>query len=281
MADPRDTEWPEQLFAELARRVSLALSSRRGTAFHRRGVDESTRLINRLVTMLRQDLAAGNSDRLSAELRDSINDLSKNPIAFRDLRMLATELRSTLLACIAEYPQLDPTAVQKAEDWCHELALQSGLLLITWREEIIGRLATDVEEKIAELRELSIPIAPVYEGVLVVPLVGVLDSYRAEILIERLLDEITRTRARFALLDIGGVPLFNQDVARYLLKVTQATRLLGTELVLVGISPAVAQVISGLDVDVQGLVTLRNLQEGLAYALSRLSRRIVPVLPSS
>ncbi|MEO5731899.1 MAG: STAS domain-containing protein, partial [Byssovorax sp.] len=93
--------------------------------------------------------------------------------------------------------------------------------------------------------------------------------------------EITQTRTRFALLDIGGVPLFNQDVARYLLKVTQATRLLGTELVLVGISPAVARVISGLDLDVQGLITLRDLQEGLAYALSRLSRHIVPVPPSS
>ncbi len=265
----------------LARRTSGALSSRRGTVFHSRGLDASTRLVNRLVAVLRQDLAAGTSDRLSAELRDCINDLSKYPIAFRDLRMLATELRSALLTGIAEHRQLDHTAVQQAENWCHELALQSGLLLVTWREEIIGRLATDLEEKIAEQRELSIPIAPVHDGVLVVPLVGALDAYRAEILIERLLAEITRTRARFALLDIGGVPLFDQEVARHLLKVTQATRLLGTELVLVGISPAAAQVIMGLDVDVQALVTLRNLEDGLAYALSRLSRRIVAIRPNS
>jgi anti-anti-sigma regulatory factor len=272
--------WRAELVAELASRVAANLCSRRGSVFQVRGVDPTTKMLLRLGDALRKDLESGNQDMLRAELRSCMGALSDAPLSFRDLRMLATNLRSTLLTCIAEDPQLDATATRKAEDWCHELALQCGLLLVSWREEVIERQALALEAKLAEERQLSIPIAPVYEGVLVVPLVGSLDPYRSQILNERVLNEISATGSRFVLLDISGVPVFDQEVARHLLKITAATRLLGTELVLVGISPETTKVIITLEVDLRGLVTLRNLQDGLAYALKLLNRSIVSTTPS-
>lgn len=266
--------WPGRLFSDAVERAASQLSSLRGTAFQNRGAAATTRLIQRMVSALHQDLIAGTRDRLSAELRDAVADLSKNPISFRDLRMLATALRGALLDGSAAYPQLDAKALRQLEDWFQELVLQCGLLLITWREEVIGRLASQLEGKIAEQRALSIPIAPVHAGVLVVPLVGVLDSFRAQLLIEKLLAELTQSRAHVALLDISGVPSFDVEVASHLVQVARACRLLGTELVLVGLSPEIARVLVGLQIDLKELRTLRSLQQGVAYGLSR--RRLNP-----
>ncbi|MFO0577060.1 MAG: STAS domain-containing protein [Polyangia bacterium] len=270
------TEWSDELLAEIGQQISRYLSSRRGSVFMSRGVEATAQLVTRLLQMLKKDAAAGGSELLRTELRSVVGTVSSEPISYRDLRLLSSQLRSVVLKCV-EQKGASKAVSQHAADWCHELALQCGLLLISWREEIIERQALELEAKLAEQRQLSIPIAPVYEGVLVVPIVGSLDSYRSQILTERVLNEISATRAQFVLLDISGVPSFDQDVARSLLKVTAATKLLGTELVLVGISAATTQVIITLDVDLGDLVTLRNLQDGLAYALTRLNRQIVPL----
>lgn len=269
-------EWSDELLTEVGQQISRYLSSRRGSVFMSRGAEATAQLVTRLLQMVKKDAAAGGAELLRTELRSAVGVVSSDPISYRDLRMLSSQFRSVLLKCI-EQRGGSKAASQHASDWCHELALQCGLLLISWREEIIERQAMELEAKLAEQRQLSIPIAPVYEGVLVVPIVGSLDSYRSQILTERVLNEISATRAQFVLLDISGVPGFDQEVARSLLKVTAATKLLGTELVLVGISAATTQVIITLDVSLGDLVTLRNLQDGLAYALTRLNRQIVPL----
>lgn len=274
---PADSpEWRDDLLAEAAQQVSAFLCSRRGSTFANRGAEATTQLVGRLIELMKKDVAAKGAEAIRSELRGCVSALSPDPISYRDLRVLSSQLRSTLLKCI-ERGGAAEGSTQKVEEWCHELSLQCGLLVISWREEVIERQALELEARLAEQRQLSIPIAPVYEGVLVVPIVGSLDSYRSQILTERVLNEISATRAQFVLLDISGVPGFDQDVARSLLKVTAATRLLGTELVLVGISAATTQVIITLDVDLGDLVTLRNLQDGLAYALTRLNRQIVPI----
>lgn len=155
------------------------------------------------------------------------------------------------------------------------MSLQIGLMLLNFREEVIARQAGEIEARLAEQRHLSIPIAPVHEGVLMLPLVGAMDSYRAEVLTERVLHELERTRAQILLLDISGVTAIDKEIASYLWKVTQAARLLGAEMAWVGISAETAKIFVTLGIDLQNLVTLRSMQDGLAYALSRLHRRIV------
>jgi rsbT co-antagonist protein RsbR len=105
--------------------------------------------------------------------------------------------------------------------------------------------------------------------VLVLPLIGTIDSQRAALLTERLLDAIQRERGRTVLIDITGVPVVDTHVAAVLLEAAQAVRLLGAEPVLVGIRAEVAQTIVGLGLDLSRITARRDLRSGLAYALSQ------------
>jgi rsbT co-antagonist protein RsbR len=119
------------------------------------------------------------------------------------------------------------------------------------------------------IQELSTPIIPLYIGVLAVPLVGRVDSQRAQVLTEALLEAIAREQAEIVLLDITGVAVVDTNVANHLIQTARAAALLGSQVVLVGISAEVAQTLVQLGLDLGQLVTLSNLQSGLEYALSR------------
>jgi rsbT co-antagonist protein RsbR len=132
-----------------------------------------------------------------------------------------------------------------------------------------------IETQRQALRELSTPIVPVLEGVLVLPLVGGIDTRRAQQVMETLLEAIGRYQAEVVIIDITGVPVVDTGVANHLLQVTRAAALLGSECVLVGISPEVAQTIVSLGVDLSSVVTQANLQSGIEHALKKTGRRIV------
>lgn len=117
------------------------------------------------------------------------------------------------------------------------------------------------------IRQASTPIAPVVRGILVVPLVGVFDAFRAEVLTEKLLEEVARVHARSVILDISGVPMFDTESAQLIIRLARTVRLLGTEIILVGMSPGNARTIVDLGIDLVGLRTLGTLQDGLAQAL--------------
>jgi rsbT co-antagonist protein RsbR len=114
---------------------------------------------------------------------------------------------------------------------------------------------------------MSVPVVPVADGVLALPLVGALDSQRAALLTERLLEAIHRDRARTILIDITGVSVVDTQVAAALLRAAQAVRMLGAEPVLVGIRAEVAQTVVGLGLDLSHITSRRDLRSGLAYAL--------------
>ncbi|MGC8874492.1 MAG: GAF domain-containing protein [Chloroflexia bacterium] len=126
------------------------------------------------------------------------------------------------------------------------------------------------------VREMSSPVVPIHDHVLVLPLIGLVDSERAQRFTEALLEAIQRQRARVVLLDITGVPVVDTAVAQALVRAAEAGRLLGAEVVLVGMRPEVAQTLVTLGVSLGGLVTRANLQAGVEYALGRLGLRIVP-----
>jgi rsbT co-antagonist protein RsbR len=130
------------------------------------------------------------------------------------------------------------------------------------------REAADARERLsAAIREISSPVVPVLEGILVMPLVGLIDSGRARSLVSSLLAGIERHRADVVILDVTGVPLVDTQVARTLLEAAGAARLLGTRLLLVGLRPELAQTIVGLGLDLSDLVTRADLQTGVAYAI--------------
>jgi anti-anti-sigma factor len=131
------------------------------------------------------------------------------------------------------------------------------------------------------IASLSLPIIPLRDDVLVVPLTGNLDSNRANQLITTLLEEIERSHARTVMLDVTGVPIVDTQVAKALLQTAAATRLMGAETVLVGIRPEVAQALVGLAVDLSSLRTAAKLQDGLAQLTDKTASSAISQLNGS
>jgi PAS domain S-box-containing protein len=119
------------------------------------------------------------------------------------------------------------------------------------------------------LRELSTPLIPVSEDVVVMPLIGTLNEVRAEQMRGVLLEGIAAQRAKVAILDITGVPSVDEKVAEALHGAVRAGRLLGAEIILSGIKPAAAQAFVTIGADFGDVVTKSTLQAGIAYALKK------------
>lgn len=114
------------------------------------------------------------------------------------------------------------------------------------------------------IAELSVPVIPVTDDTLVVPIVGAMDSTRADLLIGEILRQVEQSRARTIILDVTGVPIVDTQVAAILLQVAQATNLMGTATMLCGIRPEVAQALVHLGVELSILRTRSTLQDALA-----------------
>jgi len=146
-------------------------------------------------------------------------------------------------------------------------------------EERMATLQTVVEEKerlLKTVRELSSPVIQVWENVLVMPLVGAIDSARATRITEDLLTGITKSQAEIVIIDITGVPVVDTSVANHLIQTIKAAALLGAKCVVVGISSEVAQSLINLGVDLSGVVTRSNLQAGVRYAMEMMGLEVVP-----
>jgi len=124
----------------------------------------------------------------------------------------------------------------------------------------------------ATIRTLSVPVVPILEHVLVVPLVGDIDVERAHLLMEQLLRGIAAQQARIAILDVTGVPYIDSTTANWLLQATQTARLLGARCFLVGIRPEVAEALVASGADLTDLTTRADLRSAVEYAL-RTTRR--------
>jgi rsbT co-antagonist protein RsbR len=125
------------------------------------------------------------------------------------------------------------------------------------------------------IRELSTPVIRLHDRVLLMPLVGTIDSHRAQQVMEQVLVRVVEQQARVIILDIAGVPVVDTQVADHLLRTTAAVKLLGAETVLTGIGPQIARTVVELGVDVGAMHTRSRLDDGLELALSLVGRRIV------
>jgi len=150
-----------------------------------------------------------------------------------------------------------------------------GEIFIAHREQLIAEQKERIIAAQAEvLRELSVPIVPVMENIIVMPLVGTIDARRSQQIMEALLDGIAQHQAQIVIIDITGVPMVDTSVANALVQATQAAALLGSQCILVGITPEVAQTMVELGVEMGEIITRGNLQAGVEYALGVLGRAI-------
>jgi rsbT co-antagonist protein RsbR len=127
--------------------------------------------------------------------------------------------------------------------------------------------AETIEQQSAAIRQLSTPILEVWDGVLVLPIIGILDTQRNEAIMADLLGSIVRRRAKWAIIDITGIELADTRTVDSLLKVVRAAKLLGTTCILSGVRPDVARTLVELGVQLDEITTRRNLKDALATCL--------------
>jgi rsbT co-antagonist protein RsbR len=155
------------------------------------------------------------------------------------------------------------------------LAVLMGTLRLVMLETTTVSGQELINRQRLEMLEIATPVIKLWEGIVAVPLIGTLDSARSQVVMETLLDAVVEQHARFAILDITGVPTVDSLVAQHLMKTVAAARLMGAECIVSGIRPAIAQTIVHLGIDLSSVLTRASLADALAYALQEQGAHIV------
>ncbi|MFC1706873.1 STAS domain-containing protein [Planctomycetota bacterium] len=190
------------------------------------------------------------------------------------MRLAAGELnaRAQISGCHDVYDQIGVGLNMLAEELAHLLHSERRLRetledQVRERTAEIERKLRRIEDQDRTIRELSTPVLSVGDGILAVPLIGVVDSHRARQIAGDLLQAITNSGAEVVILDITGVPVIDTDLANHLLKTTRAAAMLGAFVILTGMSPQNAQTMVALGVDMSSVTFRTSLKDGLAHAL--------------
>src|SRR5437588_2127438 len=138
-----------------------------------------------------------------------------------------------------------------------------------------------IREQQQSIRELSTPVLQVRERLLILPIIGVIDSQRARQLTEQLLRGIRANRARVVVIDITGVAAMDSSVANHLVQTVEASRLLGATVIVTGLSPEIAQTLVRIGVNLGQMHTVGDLQGGIEEAERVLGYKVVPIAEAS
>ncbi|AUJ25122.1 MULTISPECIES: RsbT co-antagonist protein RsbRA [Virgibacillus] len=152
-----------------------------------------------------------------------------------------------------------------------------------WVEPIIRQLVNEysgswentVSLQRVALQELSAPLIPVMDGITIMPLIGTVDTDRAKLIMENLLDGAIKHNSEVVLIDITGVPVVDTMVAHHIIQAAEAVRLIGATCILVGIRPEIAQTIVNLGIDLSKFPTKSSLKKGFRTALEITDRQVV------
>ena len=192
-----------------------------------------------------------------------------------------------ILAAVAA-GDLDARVNSETEDDLSGIEAAIDLLIDDLTDELKQRekMQKEVEDKLSKIQEqqktivqqqedlleLSSPVSKVWDNVLILPVIGTLDSQRTQIMMENLLEKIVETGCTISILDITGVPTVDTQVANHLLKTVTSARLLGAECIISGISPAIAQTIVHLGIDLSSIKTKATLQDAMIFAMRQNKR---------
>lgn len=135
-------------------------------------------------------------------------------------------------------------------------------------QELLEKI-TQIERQQQVIQEIGTPIIEVWDGVLALPMFGLLDTRRAAGMMDSLLEAVSGRQARYAILDLTGVGMVDSATASHLVSLARAVQLLGAEGVITGIRPSVAQTMVTLGLDLGEIVTLADLRDGIRYCIAR------------
>jgi len=194
-------------------------------------------------------------------------DISEPQVLDRiaDILMILSDVTSNNFASrLPELPEEDPFSVlfRGVNEMVDTLA-ETHSRSERYQLELTEKLAT-IEQQRAAIRELSTPVIEVWQAVLCLPVVGVMDTTRSAEMTETLLRSIVEKHAVCAIIDVTGIEVMDTGTADAFLRMARAVRLLGAECVLTGISPGIAQTIVHMGVDLSGVATHRSLRDALS-----------------
>jgi rsbT co-antagonist protein RsbR len=253
----------EQLVARWTQAIEPTLRGRLATAEVARQVRE---LHAALVTALQTgtfDMGSEQATELRAVLAELSRLRARQGFSATETAISVFALKEALLE------RLDVrSSTQALRDYVAHCEVVDRLGLFTFeafaraREELIA-------DQSEQLLELSTPVVKLWEGVVAVPLVGTLDSARAQVVMERLLQALVDTGSPYAIIDITGVPAVDTQVAQHILKTVFAARLMGAECIISGIRPQIAQTIVALGIEFGDIATKASLADALRHVLRR------------
>ncbi|WP_395576390.1 STAS domain-containing protein [Streptomyces sp. BK79] len=169
----------------------------------------------------------------------------------------------------------DDLPADQARDCVTTLSVLMGTLRVVVMQTALSEGQALIDRQRLQLLEVATPVIKLWDGIVAVPLIGTLDSARSQVVMETLLESIVEQQARYAILDITGVPTVDSLVAQHLMKTVAAARLMGAECIVSGIRPAIAQTMVHLGLDLGTVVTRASLADALGYVLHQLGVGIV------
>lgn len=218
---------------------------------------------NKSRALMRAAIVDGAWDHLVSYLHVQGETYAKLGVAFRDWFDLVGGMRTEMVPYIQadhrnKSDQVIP-AILGMDLYLDFAMSEIGETYITTKEALIG-------EQQNAIREMSTPVLKLRDRLLLLPIVGLVDTYRARLVTETLLLAIREHRARVVVIDITGVAAVDTKVANHLFQTVAAARLMGARCVITGISSEIAQSIVLLGIDLAGLTTISDLQSGIEEA---------------
>jgi rsbT co-antagonist protein RsbR len=269
ITDRKRIEQERNLYAEVVRNMPTGLAVQRLEQ-----LDDPSSLTLVLTNEAADQLSSGGlAQQVGQRLVDAYPEMAGHPLLQQYARVVTSgrpfaienEFQSeagSVFFSILVFPLPDQHIGIMHENITSRKQAEDALRQSIMQEEII-------RAQKATLEELSTPLIPISDKIVVMPLIGSVDSRRAQQVIETLLHGISTTRAEIAILDITGVSVVDTQVANGFIRAAQAVKLLGAQVLLTGIRPEVAQTLIGLGVDLSGIVTCSSLQNGIALAIKR------------
>ncbi|KAB1907439.1 STAS domain-containing protein [Micromonospora sp. AMSO1212t] len=252
-AERLTSRWTEIVAGSLRGRLSRAELARQVQELHRALIDAGRQGVS--------DLAGEHGGELRAVLSELSTNRARQGFSATETAISVFALKDSLLELMED---------EKGDNTLRDFVAYSALIdqmgLFTFETFVRARESL-IADQAEQLLELSTPVVKLWEGVVAVPLVGTLDSARAQVVMERLLQTLVDTGSPYAIIDITGVPAVDTQVAQHILKTVVAARLMGADCIISGIRPQIAQTIVALGIEFGDIATKASLADALRHVL--------------
>ena len=208
------------------------------------------------------DVEGAAFEQVRAFLLSLSDDWAMKEITPMDMVMFIFSMKDSYLTTL-QGQYRDPAQLNEIIFVVNRMMDRLGLLTLN---SYMKRRETIIKEQQRALMELSVPIVKVWDRILMIPLIGILDSSRTQLVMETLLTAIEETQSKVAILDISGIPIVDTLVAKHLLRTVAATKLMGAVCIITGIRSKISQTMIQLGIDLSSVTTRTTMADGLKVA---------------